>query len=70
MNRFITIGQAIFASSVTLLERLVVFATDGIIKQEYLPFHTTETLDNHAAHSLITQQQSYNPLFARRDGGT
>ena len=36
-----------------VIERLVVFATDGIIKQEYLPFHTTETLDNHAAHSLL-----------------
>ncbi|EOO68337.1 sigma-54-dependent transcriptional activator [Bacillus cereus VD196] len=36
-----------------VVERLVVFATDGIIKQEYLPFHTTETLDNHTAHSLL-----------------
>lgn len=36
-----------------VVERLVVFATDGIIKQEYLPFHTTETLDDHSAHSLI-----------------
>ncbi|PJZ17835.1 sigma-54-dependent Fis family transcriptional regulator, partial [Bacillus cereus] len=36
-----------------VIERLVVFATDGIIKQEYLPFHTTETLDNHTAHSLL-----------------
>lgn len=36
-----------------VVERLVVFATDGIIKQEYLPFHTNDTLDNHTAHSLL-----------------
>ncbi|MET7016881.1 sigma-54 interaction domain-containing protein [Bacillus mycoides] len=36
-----------------VVERLVVFATDGIIKQEYLPFHTNETLDNHTAQSLL-----------------
>ncbi|MEX0137059.1 sigma 54-interacting transcriptional regulator [Bacillus nitratireducens] len=36
-----------------VVERLVVFATDGIIKQEYLPFHTNETLDNHSAQSLL-----------------
>ena len=36
-----------------VVERLVVFATDGIIKQEYLPFHTTETLEEHSAHSLL-----------------
>ncbi|MFK4330224.1 transcriptional regulator with PAS, ATPase and Fis domain [Bacillus sp. RC240] len=36
-----------------VVERLVVFATDGIIKQEYLPFHTNDTLDNHTAQSLL-----------------
>ncbi len=52
MNCFITIGGNIRELR-NVIERLVVFATDGIIKQEYLPFHTTETLDNHAAHSLL-----------------
>ena len=52
MNCFITIGRNIRELR-NVVERLVVFATDGIIKQEYLPFHTTETLDNHAAHSLL-----------------
>ena len=26
-----------------VIERLVVFATDGVIKREYLPFHTNNT---------------------------
>lgn len=36
-----------------VVERLVVFATDGIIKQEYLPFHTNETLEIETPHSLL-----------------
>ncbi len=53
MNCFITIGTGNIRELRNVVERLVVFATDGIIKQEYLPFHTTETLDNHTAHSLL-----------------
>ena len=49
-----------------VVERLVVFATDGIIKQEYLPFHTTETLDNHTAHSYYSATIIQSFLYKKR----
>ena len=39
-----------------VVERLIVFATDGIIKQEYLPFHTNDTIRQSYGSFPITQQ--------------
>ncbi|MEH7457211.1 sigma-54-dependent Fis family transcriptional regulator [Bacillus pseudomycoides] len=36
-----------------VIERLVVFATDGVIKQEYLPFHTNSASQELTSHSSL-----------------
>ncbi|KFN00982.1 AAA family ATPase [Bacillus clarus] len=41
-----------------VIERLVVFATDGIIKQEYLPFHTNNTSEEITSHSLLANNSN------------
>lgn len=48
-----------------VIERLVVFATDGIIKQEYLPFHTNSTPEEIASHySLVSNN---NTIFSLQE---
>ena len=53
-----------------VVERLVVLATDGIIKQEYLPFHTNDTIRKHyrTSNSLLLSNNEYDSFFTRRNG--
>lgn len=48
-----------------VIERLVVFATDGIIKQEYLPFHTNNTPEEIVSHYPLVSNN--NTIFSLQE---
>ncbi|PGC23081.1 sigma-54-dependent Fis family transcriptional regulator [Bacillus pseudomycoides] len=48
-----------------VIERLVVFTTDGIIKQEYLPFHTNNTPEEIASHYPLVSNN--NTIFSLQE---